>query len=405
MAKFSYTGKDQTGNMTKGVIDAVSREEAGSLLGKNNITPIVISEEKKVFGIDKLNIDVLNHLSLSDKLMFCEEISTLINAGVPLAQSINIIREQSSKGVMRKIMDSLLKDIEGGKSLSDALEGTSKYFSPVFINMVRAGEASGTLDKALEELAIQTQKDHELVSKIKGALTYPVVILTAMVGAIIFLMVKVVPSISSLFNELDAKLPITTKMLIWLSNLMVRQGIFLALGTIFVVAGLYFAFHKIESLKWAWHKAILQMPVIGKISLRFNMARFARTLGTLLSSGVTVLEALEIVSHSTRNVVFSAEVEKVKEKVKNGAPIAEPLRQSKIFPIMVSQMLAVGEETGNSDKMLVKVAEFYERQIENFTKNISSIIEPVIMIIVGIAVGFVVVSIITPIYQATQSIK
>ncbi len=404
MAKFSYTGKDQTGNMTKGVIDAISREEAGSLLGKNNITPIVISEEKDIFGKLK-GVDILGHLSLSDKLMFCEEISTLINSGVPLAQSINIIKDQSTKGVVKKIMASLLADIEGGKSLSDALAGQSKYFSPVFINMVRAGEASGTLDKALEELAIQTQKDHELVSKIKGALTYPVVILTAMIGAIIFLMVKVVPSISGLFNELDAKLPITTQMLIGLSNLMVHQGLLLGIGAVAVIVCLYFAFQKIESLKWGLHKAILKMPIIGKISLKFNLARFSRTLGTLLSSGVTVLEALEIVSHSTRNIVFSAEIEKVAEKVKNGAPVAEPLKQSKIFPVMVSQMVSVGEETGNLDKMLIKIAEFHERQIENFTKNISSIIEPVIMLIVGVAVGFVVISIITPIYQATQSIK
>ena len=390
--------------MTKGVIDAVSREEAGGLLGKNNITPIVISEEKDIFGKLK-GVDVLGHLSLSDKLMFCEEISTLINSGVPLAQSINIIKDQSTKGVVKKIMTSLLADIEGGKSLSDALAGQSKYFSPVFINMVRAGEASGTLDKALEELAIQTQKDHELVSKIKGALTYPVVILTAMIGAIIFLMVKVVPSISGLFNELDAKLPITTQMLIGLSNLMVHQGLLLGIGAVAVIVCLYFAFQKIESLKWGLHKAILKMPIIGKISLKFNLARFSRTLGTLLSSGVTVLEALEIVSHSTRNIVFSAEIEKVAEKVKNGAPVAEPLKQSKIFPVMVSQMVSVGEETGNLDKMLIKIAEFHERQIENFTKNISSIIEPVIMLIVGVAVGFVVISIITPIYQATQSIK
>ncbi len=404
MAKFSYTGKEQTGGVTKGVIDAASKIEAASLLGKNNITPIVISEERDYFSKLK-GVVLFDHLSLGDKLMFCEEISTLINSGVPLAQSINIIREQATNGTTKKIMNRLLKDIEGGKSLSDGLAKQSRYFSPVFINMVRAGEASGTLDKTLEELAVQTQKDHELVAKIKGALTYPVVILTAMIGAIIFLMVKVVPSISSLFDELGASLPITTKILIGLSNLMVHWGIILGLGIIITIVGIYYAFHKIEPLKWALHNAFLKAPLIGKISLKFNMARFARTLGTLLSSGVTVLEALEIVKHSTRNVVFMAEIEKVREKVKNGAPIADPLKQSRIFPIMVSQMVSVGEETGNLDKMLLKVAEFYERQIENFTKNISSIIEPVIMIIVGIAVGFVIVSIITPIYQATQSIK
>jgi len=218
-------------------------------------------------------------------------------------------------------------------------------------------------------------------------------------------MIKVVPAISGLFTELGAKLPMSTRIVIGLSNLIVKRGIFIAVGVALVIAGFYFSFTKVQSLRWGLHKVILKIPIVGKIALKFNLARFSRTLGTLLQSGVSVLEALEIVSHSTRNMVFSAEVEKVKEKVKDGLPIAEPLKQSKIFPIMVSQMVAVGEETGSLDKMLIKVAEFYERQIDGFTKNISSIIEPIIMLVVGVAVGFIVVSIITPIYQATQNMK
>ncbi len=404
MAKFNYTGKDKDGKMTKGVIEAVSRDEAAVLLGKNSVTPIVITKDNS-FGGKLKGINLFDHFSLGDKMMFCEEISTLINSGVPLAQSINIIKEQSSKGTMKKIADGLLKDIEGGQSLSGAMEKQTKYFSPVFINMVRSGETGGTLDKTLSDLAEQTQKDHELVAKIKGALTYPIVILTAMVGAVIFLMTKVVPSIAGLFDELGAKLPLTTIILIGTSRAMLKYGVFMAIGAVAAIVGIYYAFQKNEKLKWALHKVILKIPIVGKVALKFNLARFSRTLGSLLASGVTVLEALDVVSRSTRNVVFSAEVQNVAEKVKNGAPLADPMKQSKIFPIMVSQMVGVGEETGNLDKMLIKVAEFYERQIENFTKNISSIIEPVIMIVVGIAIGFIVISIITPIYQATQNIK
>lgn len=404
MAKFNYTGKDKLEKMTKGSIEAANRDEAAAILGKNNITPIVITKDKSLFG--KIpSINLFDHFSLGDKMMFCEEISTLINSGVPLAQSISIIKEQSSKGTMKRITEGLLKDIEGGQSLSGAMEKQSKYFSPVFINMVRSGETGGTLDKTLEELAAQTQKDHELVSKIRGAMTYPVVILTAMIGAVIFLMIKVVPSIAGLFEELGAKLPLSTRILIATSRSMLKYGIFMAIGGVLVVVGVYFAFQKVEPLKRGLHLAILKLPIIGKISLKFNLARFARTLGTLLGSGVTVLEALDIVSYSTKNVIFSSEVRKVAEKVKNGAPLGDPMKQSKVFPIMVSQMVGVGEETGNLDKMLIKVAEFYERQIENFTKNISSIIEPVIMIVVGIAIGFIVISIITPIYTATQNIN
>lgn len=404
MTKFNYTGKGKDGNMAKGAIDAINRDEAAALLGKNGITPIVITKDNSVGGKLK-GINIFDHFSLGDKMMFCEELSTLINSGVPLTQSINIIKEQSTKGTMRKISEGILRDIEGGQSLSGALEKQSKYFSPVFINMVRSGETGGTLDKTLEELAVQTQKDHELVAKIKGALTYPVVILTAMVGAVIFLMVKVVPSIAGLFSELGAKLPLTTVILIGTSRAMLKYGVFMAIGAVALIVGIYLAFQKNEKLKWGLHKVILRLPIIGKVALKFNLARFARTLGSLLSSGVSVLEALDVVSRSTKNVVFSAEVRKVAEKVKNGSPLADPMKQSKIFPVMVSQMVGVGEETGNLDKMLIKVAEFYERQIDNFTKNISSIIEPVIMIVVGIAIGFIVISIITPIYTATQSIN
>lgn len=404
MSKFKYTGKDKNGNMTKGVVDAVSRDDAAALLGKNSVTPIVITKDNNIFSKLK-GVNLLSHFSLSDKMMFCEELSTLINAGVPLTQAINIIKEQSSKGTTRKITENLLKDIEGGQSLSEALEKQSRYFSPVFINMVRTGEAGGTLDETLKDLAIQTQKDHELVAQIKGAMTYPAVILVAMVGAVIFLMVKVVPSISGLFDDLGAKLPITTRILIATSKALLNYGIFMAIGVVAAIACIYLAFTRVMTLKWALHRTILKLPIIGKISLKFNLARFSRTLGSLLSSGVTVLEALEIVSHSTRNLVFSKEIEKVKEKVQNGAPLAEPMKQSKVFPIMVSQMVGVGEETGTLDKMLIKVSEFYERQISNFTKNISSIIEPIIMLVVGVAIGFIIISIITPIYQATQSIQ
>lgn len=404
MSKFSYTGKDKMGNITKGIVEAVSKEEAASLLGKNNVTPIVIIKDNDFFSWIK-GVHLFDHLSLADKLVFCEELATLINSGVPLAQSINIIKEQSKKGALRKITEGLLKEIEGGQSLSGALEKQSKYFSPVFINMIRTGETGGTLDKSLNDLAIQTEKDHDLVAKIKGAMTYPVVILVAMVGAVIFLLVKVVPSISGFFDDLGAKLPITTRILIATSQLIVHQGIFIGIGAVAAISGIYFAFTKISFLQHNLHKFILKAPIIGKVSIRFNLARFSRTLGSLLSSGVTVLEALDIVSHSTKNVIFSEEIEKIKEKVKNGAPLADPMKQSKVFPVMVSQMISVGEETGNLDKMLIKIAEFYERQIDNFTKNISSIIEPLIMLVVGVAVGFIIVSIITPIYQATQSIQ
>lgn len=402
--RFTYTAKDKGGNLVRGIIEAADKQAVISLITKDGSTPLVISEDKNL-GLRVKNglLSFTSHMSLKERLMFCEEMSTLINSGVPLSQSINIIKEQS-KGTMRKVTESLLSEIEGGQSLAGALEKESKYFSPVFINMVKSGEASGTLDKTLNELAIQVQKDYELVSKIRGAMTYPVVIIVAMVGAVVFMMVKVVPAITGFFEEMGAKLPLPTKILIATSKIIVNYGIYIGILTAAVIFGIHMLFKKVEPLKRAQHKLTLKTPVIGGISKKFNIARLTRTLGSLLGSGVSILESLQIVSLSTKNVIFQEEILKMQERVKNGATLASAMKESPVFPVMVSQMIDVGEETGNLDKMLIKVAENYERRIDAFTKNISSIIEPIIMLVVGGAIGFVIVSIIMPIYKMTQTL-
>ncbi len=403
MKKFNYSAKDKDGKFVKGVIEAEDKQAVASLIIKDGNTPLVVAEDKDVrIKIQKIIAVISAHLSLKDKMMFCEELATLINAGVPLDQSIEIIENQS-KGTLKKISESLLKELEGGQSLAGALEKKSKYFSPVFINMIRAGEASGTLDKTLIELATQVQKDYELVSKIKGAMTYPIVIIAAMIGAVIFMMVKVIPSLTGFFDEMGAELPLPTKILIGTSDVMVNYGIWIVLSGIAAIAGIHFLFKKVEFLKRGLHKTILRAPIIGGISRKFNVARITRTLGSLLGSGVSVLESLEIVSLSTKNVIFNEEVKVIANKVKNGASLTDAIKQSKSFPIMVPQMVGVGEETGNLDKMLIKIAENYERKIDGVTKNISSIIEPIIMLIVGAGIGFVIISIIMPIYKMTET--
>lgn len=402
--RFKYSAKDKGGNLVRGIIEAADKQAVISLISKDGSTPLVVTEDKDIGLRIKNNIlSFTSHMSLKERLMFCEEMSTLVNSGVPLSQSINIIKEQS-KGTMRKVTESLLSEIEGGQTLAGALEKESKYFSPVFINMVKSGEASGTLDKTLNELAIQVEKDYELVSKIRGAMTYPVVIVVAMVGAVIFMMVKVVPAITGFFDEMGAKLPMPTKILIATSKIIVNYGIYIGIAIAAAIFGIHMLFKKVEPLRRAQHKITLKTPVVGGISRKFNIARITRTLGSLLGSGVSILESLQIVSLSTKNIIFQEEVLKIQEKVKNGGTLASAMKESPVFPVMVSQMIDVGEETGNLDKMLIKIAENYERRIDAFTKNISSIIEPIIMLVVGGAIGFVIVSIIMPIYKMTQTL-
>lgn len=403
MNKYDYSAKSKNNVVSKGVIEASSREDAALVLGKKGLSPIAINEQSNFLG-KILSINLFDRLSLTDKVMFCEEISTLVDSGVPLSQSITIIKEQSEKGTLKKVMGDVLKEIEGGQSLSGALERQPKHFSPVFVNMIRAGEASGNLDTALKDLAAQTQKDQDLVSKIRGAMMYPVFIVIAMVGALVFLMIKVVPQISSLFKELDAELPLTTRIMMKMSDITVKYGIYIGIAMAILIFVIYRVITTNQGVRKRLHLLIIKMPILGPISIKFNSARFARTFGSLMGSGVSVLESLDIVSNSLSNLAFREEIKSVAEKVRNGGSIAEPMKQSRLFPVMVSQMIGVGEEAGNLDKMLIKVAEFYERQIDNITKNISSLIEPIIMLVVGVAIGFVVISIITPIYQATNSI-
>lgn len=404
MAIFSYSAKDKDGKIVRGTVEAKDKKAAVSLIQKEGSTPFIVNEEKDLkLKLKNILTSSVSRVSLKDKLVFCEQMSTLVNSGVPLAQALAAVKDQS-KGTMSKVVEHIYNEVESGQSLAGALETEKKHFSPVFINMVKAGEASGKLDSTLNDLAVQVQKDYELVSKIRGALTYPTVIVVAMIAAVIFLMVKVVPAISGFFDELGAKLPLPTRILIAISSGLTHYGIYLALGVVFLIVGLYYAFKKVEILRRGLHTVILKSPVIGNIATKFNIARFSRTLGSLLGSGVGVLESLDIVSRSTKNMVFNREVKGVAEKVKNGVGLTDAMKQSKAFPIMVTQMVSIGEETGNINKMMIKVSEHYERQIDNLTKNISSIIEPIIMLLVGTGIGFIIVSIILPIYKATQTL-
>jgi len=402
MATYEYTVHDSKGKVTNGAIESDSREDAATSLMDRGLTPVSIIEHKKSNVFQKIKNFTL--IPSGEKVLFAEELATLINAGVPIDQALGILESQTSNKKLKDTISHLSRDVQGGLSLSSSLAKYPDVFSTVFVNMTKAGEVGGTLDEALTNLAEQLAKDHELVAKIRGAMIYPAVILVAMIGAMIYMMLTIIPQLAIMFEDLGGKLPITTQSLIFISQALTKYGIFTFAIIAFIVFAYRYALKHYYYFRLFIHKIILKTPVFGRLTKKVNIARFARTLGSLLGSGVNVPESLSIVAESTKNLVFKEAIEKTAEKVQNGTTIAENLKVFPIFPTLVPQMIAVGEETGALDTILKKIATFYDREVNNITNNLTVLLEPMIMIVIGVMVGYMIISIIGPIYQMTNMI-
>lgn len=398
MKKFSYVAKNSDGEIKKGVYKAPRKEDLIESLQKERMIAVSIKEiaENPLSKIGEFGI-----VSSAEKVMFSKELATMVNAGIPIAQAIHILEDQSTNQKLKKAVTQIAEDIEGGLSLSSAIEKHPSIFNSLYVNMVKAGEISGTLDETLEKMADEIEKEHELVASIRGAMAYPMVILLALTVVVVYLLTNIIPKISSIFSSLGSDLPATTRFLVFLSDAVRSYGVIILIVFVGLVFGLRMLIKKNINVRYAWHSFINKVPVFGKLIKKINITRFTRTLGSLLSSGVAVLEAIDISENVLRNEVFKKEIRAAAIKIKDGSSLSEPFRTSKVFPNMVSQMIAVGEDTGTLDKILLKLTSFYQKEVDHTIKNLSSLLEPIMMIIIGIGAGFVVISIITPIYTMT----
>ncbi len=400
MLTFEYTVHDSKGKITNGSIEGDSKESVVQTLMDQGLTPVTIRQLSNVNLLEKIKDFGL--VPSGEKVLFAEELATLINAGVPIAQSLSILEKQTTNKKLKKVLSELTRDVEGGLSLSNAMESHPEVFTPIFVNMTRAGEVGGTMDEALNKLAEQLAKDHALVSKIRGAMIYPAVIMVAMSGAMIYMMLTIVPQLKTMFADLGGTLPITTRSLIWLSAAFSKYLVVTIIVIVSIVLAFRWAIKNVPAFRLFIHKLLLRVPVFGKLIKKVNITRFARTLGSLLSSGVNVQDALQIVANSTNNLIFKEAIEKTLQKVQNGSTIAENLKNYPVFPALVPQMISVGEETGSLDEILKKIAAFYDREVDNMTNNLTVLLEPMIMVIIGIMVGYLIISIIQPIYTMTN---
>lgn len=400
--RFNYTATTKEGKTVQGAADATDRASLVAMLNKQDLHPVVI----KIAGSGVAKKGRAKKVKLKELVIFTRQLSTMISAGVPLTRSLATMQTQTESKYFKQVVGGVTKDIESGMALGDALEKYPNVFSEVYINMVKAGEAGGILDEILKRLASQVEQDASMRKKIKSAMMYPMVIFSITIIAFFGIMIFVIPKIGKILTDLggpDAKLPVYTRAMLSLSGFMQHNAIFIG-AILFVTLYLLRRYIKTPTGKYKLHALLLRLPILKGLVTKIAIARFARTFASLMSAGVTVLDALEVTGGAIGNKVIEAELKEAAKAVKNGKQLSEPLGASKHFPPIVGQMLAVGEETGQIDTILVKVADFYEEEVETMIDGLSALIEPLMIIVLGSIVGVIAASVMGPIASLSQNI-
>ncbi|HEX5447672.1 MAG TPA: type II secretion system F family protein [Candidatus Saccharimonadales bacterium] len=404
MANFEYSAVNAQGQTISGTVTAGTRAEAVKNLRDQGDRPLTVKEVKSK---SLLNMSFgKGKVKQKDLVIFTRELATMINAGVPLPRSLNTMATQFDDKNFKDIIASVNKDVESGMPLGDSMAKFPQAFSDVYVNMVRAGEAGGILDEILKRLATQVEKDASIRKKIKSAMTYPVVILTVTIIAFFGIMLFIIPKIGKIFKDLggpNAQLPVYTRVMLNISNFMVHHIIFMLIGAVVIVFCVRRYLHS-EKGRFRWHGLLLKLPIMGTIVTKIAVARFSRTFSSLMGAGVSVLDSLEVTGRAVGNKVIQKEIEGIAESVKNGQSLGKEMLNSKYFPPIVGQMMSVGEETGKMDEVLVKVADFYEEEVDVVIDGLASIIEPLMIIVLGSLVGMIAASVMGPIANLSKNI-
>lgn len=392
---YLWEGKTRQGEVQKGELAAASKEEVIALLRKQNILPINVAARPR-----ELNLRFGGkRITDKDIVILTRQLATMIDAGLPLVQCLDILGSQTENKALAKVVGQVRSDVESGATFADALKKHPKVFDNLYVNMVAAGEAGGILDTILQRLAAYMEKFGKIKRQVRSAMIYPAVILFVAVAVVSLLMIIVVPMLADMFSAMGQALPLPTRIVIGASNF-VRGwgGVALLIIIIGTVVGIR-QFRKTETGLAITDSIALKLPVFGSVIQRVSVAKFTRTLGTLLTSGVPILEGLMIVSRTAGNKVVENSILTTRQSVSEGRTLAEPLGKAKVFPAMVTQMIAVGEATGALDNMLNKIADFYDDEVDSAVSALTSLLEPMLMIFLGITVGFVIVAMYMPIFQ------
>lgn len=404
MSKFNYVIKTIDGSSRSGQIEASSREAAADILTKDRegifITSLIETSAKKfsAAGFFKPKI------KLEDKLFFVQQLAIMIKSGLSITGALKSLRDQAENTRLQGILNEVLNDVKGGQALSVALEKHPDLLSDVYVKIIASGEKSGKLDRILMRLASDLEKSYELQGKIKGALLYPAFLFVVMIIVVIIVLVTVIPQLKGMFSDVGVTLPITTRILIAMSDAFTKFW-WLTLTVIILIGLGIWQYGKTDSGRLNFDRLKLKLPIFGKLNQKIYMARFCRTLNTLISAGMPILETFDILEEVIGNAVYEIEIREARKKIETGYPVSASLRESPRFPPVVNDLISVGEKSGNLAFVLKNLTHFFEREVDNTTKNLATLLEPILLVIMGGGVAFIVASVIMPIYGLVQVIK
>ncbi len=405
MAEYKYTARQADGSVRRGTIAAQSKSAAIATLRGRRMQPMVVQETKGAGLNMNIKLPGSTGVRTRDLVIFTRQFSVMVSAGVPIIRALSILKDQSDSVMLKKILEEVASDVQGGMSLSEALSKHPKVFTQIYVNMVRAGEAGGILDKVFNRLAFQQEKDASLKAKVRSAMVYPTVIAGVMVIAFFVLMTFIVPKIGNILTSLSgsAKLPIYTRALLSLSNSLKQPAVIIGLivGVPLVII-LFRRYIKTPKGRYWWHSVLLKLPIVKVIIIKTAIARFARIFASLMGAGVSIVSAIETTAGAIGNAVIEKELMNCSKAVQAGSQLSAELQKSKHFPPIVAQMLAVGEETGETDTVVLNIAEFYEEEVDTAVGALSSVIEPVMILVLGGMVGLIAVSVFGPITQLSS---
>ena len=401
MPVYIWEGKNRKNDAQKGELEAASEDAVRAHLARMRITPVKIKKKPKdLFE----NVSFLQpKVTQADVILFCRQFSTMIDAGLPIIQCLDILHQQQENKTFKKILKDIKESVEGGQTFAEALKKYPKQFDDLFVNMVAAGEAGGILDTILQRLSAYMEKTARLVKQIKGAMTYPAITLAVAVIVVAVIMVFVIPVFEQMFSDFGGSLPAPTQIVVDMSRFVRDQIVYMIVALIIFT----FALRRVlgtEKGRAFFDRYILNVPIFGVLLRRVAVAKFTRTMGTMLSSGVSILDALDIVAKTAGNKTVEAAIYKVRHGIAEGRTMSEPLSETGVFPAMVCQMISVGESTGAMDTMLVKIADFYDEEVDQAVENLTAAIEPVMMVFMGVVVGGLVVSMYLPIFKMAGAV-
>ena len=400
--KLYYRAVTQEGKVVRGLIEAKDIKEAGYYLRKHQLLPIVISAGGK-FSLSRY-LPFLKRTSNNDLVFFTRQLSSMLTSGLTLMQALTIMKNQIKNPAMNEVIQGLISKVEDGSSFSLALEKYPYLFSPIYIALMRAAESAGLLDKVLLRLAENLEKQQKLRTAIQGALIYPIIVIIMMIAVVVIMMVVAIPQLSSFYTSMGVTLPLSTQLVITMSNITIQYWWMVLIG-IFTASYFYRRWYRQEQGRFIMDTIVLKIPLVGSLITKSLMVEFARTLGLLVGTGSLVVDSLLKSADIVDNSVYRKEIIVVSKRVEKGISVGDALEASAIFPPVLVQMVKIGEQTGKLDESLTRVAEYFEREVEQAVKTLTTAMEPAIMVVLGLGVGFLILAVITPIYKVISAIQ